>query len=217
MKSFFFRFINMIFGLFLYALGIVVTIKANIGYAPWDVFHYGLANTFNISFGSCSIIVGTIIMAVLLLLKEKIGLGTIFNIILIGLFLDIILFIDLIPVPQNFAARIIMLLAGLFIIALGSYFYIKTAFGTGPRDSLMVVLAKKTKIPIGICRSAVELTATLAGWFLGGMVGVGTVISVIGIGFCIQIVFRIFSFDATIIEHESLYDTFKILKKMKAA
>ncbi|MCL2130080.1 MAG: hypothetical protein FWH35_06995 [Treponema sp.] len=217
MKSFFIRFINMIFGLFLYALGIVVTVKANIGYAPWDVFHYGLSNTFNISFGSCSIIVGTIIMAVLLLLKEKIGLGTIFNIILIGLFLDIILFIDLIPIPLNFALGIIMLLAGLFIIALGSYFYIKTAFGTGPRDSLMVVLARRTKIPIGICRSAVELAATLAGWFLGGLVGVGTVISVIGIGFCIQIVFRIFNFDATIIKHESLYDTFKFFKKMKAA
>jgi len=99
-------------------------------------------------------------------------------------------------------------LCGLFIISAGSYFYIKSAFGTGPRDSLMVVLAKKTKMPAGVCRSIIELSVTIAGWFLGGMAGLGTIIAVIGIGFCIQITFKLFKFDVTAVRHESLRDTF---------
>ena len=209
MKHFIVRICRMTFGLFLYALGIVATIKANIGYAPWDVFHVGLANTFGFSIGLSSIMVGLVIVIILILLKEKIGLGTISNMILVGLFIDLILFINLIPTPNSLVLSILMLIAGLFSISIGSYYYMGTAFGSGPRDSLMVVLKKKTKIPVGICRSIIELFATISGWLLGGMVGIGTVISVIGIGFCIQITFKILRFDVASIKHESLADTFK--------
>jgi uncharacterized membrane protein YczE len=100
------------------------------------------------------------------------------------------------------------LIAGLFILSLGSYFYIKSAFGAGPRDNLMIVLNRKTKLPVGVCRSIVELSVTLAGWILGGMVGIGTVISVVAVGFCIQITFAAFKFDAAAVEHETLKETY---------
>ena len=213
MKHFIIRIFNMIIGIIFYALGIVVTIKANIGYAPWDVFHVGLANTLGFSIGFSTILTGIVIVLITVLLGEKIGFGTISNMILLGIFLDIILYINIIPIPKNLIINILMLVAGLFIISIGSYFYIGSAFGAGPRDSLMVVLTRKTKISVGICRSAIELLVTIIGWFLGGMVGIGTVISVVAIGFCIQITFKILRFDITSIKHESLLDTLKTLKK----
>ena len=215
MKHFIVRIFNMIIGLILYALGIVVTIKANIGYAPCDVFQVGLANTFGFSIGFAAIVVGVVIVIIVFLLGEKIGLGTISNMILIGVFIDIILYINIIPIPKNIIISILMLIAGLFIISIATYFYIGSAMGAGPRDSLMVVLTRKTKISVGICRSIIELLATIIGWLLGGMVGIGTIISVIGIGFCIQITFRILHFDITSIKHESLLDTLNTLNRKR--
>ena len=200
----------MVFGLILYALGIVITIKANIGYAPWDIFHVGVANTVGLSIGTISILTGFFIVIIVTLLGEKLGLGTIANMLLIGLFMD--LFINIIPTGNSMVIGIPMLIAGLFVISLGSYFYIKSAFGAGPRDGLMVALTRKTKIPIGICRCIIEFFATLGGWLLGGMVGIGTVVAVIGIGFCIQTTFKLLRFNVTAVQHETLRDTFRVFK-----
>jgi len=199
----------------LYSIGIVLTIKANVGYAPWDVFHVGLSLTTGISLGLASIITGIVLIIIVTLSGEKIGIGTLANIVGIGLFIDLIMWLDLIPLVENFVIGIILLLAGLFVISLGSYFYIKSAFGVGPRDNLMVVLNKKIKLPVGVCRSLVELTATLIGWFLGGMVGVGTIISVVAIGFFIQAVFAMFKFKAAEVKHETIPQTLKVIGDIK--
>jgi len=212
MKQFLIRFLYMVLGLYFYALGIVVTIKANIGFAPWDVLHIGISNTIGISIGTVSILVGLILVVIVKLLGEKLGFGTLCNMLLIGIFMDFILKIDIIPKIENIILGILIMIIGLFIISLGSFFYIKSAFGAGPRDSLMVVLARKTKIPVGICRSTVELLATLGGWLLGGKVWVGTVISMIGIGFCIQITFKVLKFDVTAIKHETFMETFRKIR-----
>lgn len=212
MAQFFTRFTKLIFGLFLYALGIVFAIKANIGYAPWEVFHVGLSQTLGISIGTASIAVGALIVVLVMLLGEKIGIGTILNMFLIGIFLDWILILDLIPVSSNFLLGLIMLIIGLFTIALGSYFYIDSAFGAGPRDSLMVALTRITKLPVGICRSGVELTVVLIGWKLGGLVGMGTVIAAFGIGFCVQTTFGLLKFDTTKVKHETLGQSLKLLR-----
>lgn len=209
MNLFIRRLVRLLVGLFLYALGIVFSINANIGYAPWDVFHVGIASTIGISIGTASIIVGLAIVAITLLLKEKIGLGTILNMILIGVCVDFIMWLHIIPTAVNLVIGIIMLIAGLFIIALGSYFYIGSAFGAGPRDSLMVAVARKTSFPVGVCRSLVEFCALIVGWMLGGMVGIGTIISVIAIGFCVQITFKTLKFDTTGIQHETFAQTYK--------
>jgi len=211
-KQFFIRFLSISFGVFLFSLGIVLTLKANIGYAPWEVFHVGLSITTGLSIGIVSIIVGLLLLVVVTLLGEKFGFGALFNIIMIGLLIDLKLYLDIIPEMETLLSGCIMLIIGLFIISLGSFFYIQSAFGAGPRDNLMVVLVRKTKIPVGLCRSFVELTATVIGWFLGGMVGVGTILSVIGIGFCIQITFKLFKFDVTKVKHESMRDTINNLR-----
>jgi uncharacterized membrane protein YczE len=216
MKVFYLRLLKLLFGLLLYALGIVITLKASIGYAPWEVFHVGLAKTTGISIGNASIAAGLVIGIAAVLLGEKLGLGTILNMILIGIFLDIILGLNLIPSAAGLLQGLPMLIAGLFMISLASYFYISSGFGAGPRDSLMVALTRKTNLPVGLCRGTIEVLAVLIGWRLGGLVGIGTVISAFAIGFCIQTTFRLLKFDATKVRHETLDATFKTLCRSSA-
>lgn len=203
------RLARLLFGLFLYSLGIVFTIRANIGYAPWDVFHAGLGMTFGMSIGSASIIVGAVIIVITALMGEKTGLGTLLNMLLIGFFLDMLLSISLIPVMKNFPSGLALMTAGLFVISFASYFYIGSGFGAGPRDSLMVALNRKTGLSVGFCRAGIELTAVVTGWLLGGMAGAGTVVSAFAIGFCIQLTFRLLRFDPAGVRHSNLWNTFR--------
>lgn len=212
-KQFLRRFLILNIGLFLYALGITLTLTAQIGYAPWEVLHVGLAKTCAVSIGTVSIVIGFLILLVTAYFGEDVGIGTIANMIVIGLELDLILYLDILPYAESLLSGVVMLISGLFIIAFGSYFYIASAFGAGPRDSLMVLVTRKTGLPIGVCRGAIELTAVAVGWYLGGLVGIGTVISALAIGFCIQITFRLLRFDATKIRHERLQETFRYLGK----
>ncbi len=203
MTGYIFRFFKLNFGLFLYGLGIILTMRANVGYAPWEVLHSGISQTLGVSIGLINTAVGALIVVIVVLLGEKIGLGTIFNMFMIGLFMDLILFLDFIPIFDNFWIGTLILVLGLFIISLGTYFYISSAFGAGPRDSLMVAITRKTKLPVGFCRGIIEISVVIIGWLLGGMVGLGTIISAFCIGFCVQITFKLLKFDPTQIKHET--------------
>jgi uncharacterized membrane protein YczE len=111
---------------------------------------------------------------------------------------------------DKFIWGVIMLIVGLFVISLATYFYIGSGFGAGPRDSLMVALARKTKLPIGLCRGTIEVIAVVVGWKLGGMLGLGTIIAALAIGFCIQITFRVLKFDAKKVDHQTLSGTYRV-------
>ena len=212
-RQFFSRLLILHIGLFLYSLGIALSLNAQIGYAPWEVLHVGMAKTFGMTIGEVSIIVGFLILLVTAYCGEDIGIGTIANMIVIGLVLDLILYLDFLPVAGNMFSGLLMLISGLFTIALGSYFYIASAFGAGPRDGLMVLLTRKTGLPIGLCRGGIELAAVIIGWFLGGLVGIGTVVSALMIGFCVQITFKLLRFDPTKIHHERLQETYKSFRQ----
>ena len=212
MKSFVLRFLRLNWGLFICSVGIVFMLNANIGYAPWDVFHAGLAKSFGISIGIASILVGLVICFVTVALGEKLGLGTIFNMVMLGLFIDMLLFLKAIPIASNFYYGMIMLAIGMILLSYGSYHYIASAFGAGPRDSLMVAITRKTGWPVGICRGWIEVLAAFAGWKLGGMFGIGTVISALAIGFFIQTTFKFLKFDPTMVQHETLSETFLKLR-----
>jgi uncharacterized membrane protein YczE len=203
------RLARLLAGLSLYALGIVLTMKANIGYSPWDVLHAGLGRTIGMSIGNMSIVVGLSVVLVAFLMGEKLGLGTLFNMVYIGVFIDILLGPGIIPAMSGWLPGIAMLLAGLFTISLASFFYIGSGFGAGPRDSLMVALARRTGLPVGVCRGGIELTAVVSGWLLGGMVGAGTLISALAIGLCVQLTFRLLRFDPAKVRHETLAQTLR--------
>ncbi|MEA3508773.1 MAG: hypothetical protein U9R40_07645 [Synergistota bacterium] len=215
MKAFIKRLAGLNFGLFLFSLGIVMTINANLGFAPWDVFHKGMANVFGISIGIASILLGLVICVVVALAGEKLGLGTLLNMFLIGALLDLILYLEWVPVMHGAVSGALMMTAGLFVISLGSFFYMGSGFGAGPRDSLMVVLERKTGLSVGVCRAGLESAAVLFGWMMGGPVGLGTVMAAFGIGLCIQATFSALRFKTTDVKHETLAETVKTVRGKK--
>lgn len=203
-------------GYFLYALGIVMTINAQQGLDPWGVFHQGLSSQLNITFGTVVQIVGAVIVLLDFILGEKIGWGTVGNVIFIGMFIDLISKNNLVPVFENTYLSYLMIFIGMFSISLAAYFYISAQLGAGARDGLMIALTKRTKNPVGLVRGLIEVTALTIGYFLGGPVGWGTLIMSLMIGFFFQITFRMFKFDVNKIEHRYIDQDFKFLiQKLK--
>ncbi|WHY73800.1 YczE/YyaS/YitT family protein [Fictibacillus enclensis] len=204
------RIARLIFGLFLFALGSVFVMKGNLGFGPWEVFQAGLTHWMPLTIGQATVLVSVVIVLLIMLLKEKIGIGTLANMALIGLFMDFILWTNLLPKANGLPGSLGFVVLGLFTTALGSYFYIGSGFGAGPRDSLMVSIRRRTGLPIGVCRSSLECSIAVIGWLLGGPLGPGTVITAFGLGLFVQLVFRMFAFEITAVNHENLRETFKV-------
>lgn len=218
MENYIKRFLQLIIGLFIFAFGLVLCIHANIGLAPWEAFSIGISNVTGISYGNVSIMTGLVILLVLVsVFKEKIGFGTIFNTVLIGAYADFIISLKVIPYMTNYFSGLLMLIAGQILVAYASYLYISVGMCPGPRDTLMVALGKRLpKVPIGIVRSLIEGFFLSIGWLLGAKVGLGTVIYVFGIGFTVQITFKVLKFDVKSVVHESVPETISALKQIRS-
>jgi uncharacterized membrane protein YczE len=170
---------RLVAGILVLGLGIALIIQAELGVAPYDVLHQGLADLTGLSFGVVVVILGALILLLWIPLGQRMGLGTIINTLTVGFVVD--LGLAELPVPSADGWRWAMLLAGIVITALGMALYIGSGLGPGPRDGLMTGLAAKG-YPLWLVRTVLELTALIAGWLLGGDVGVGTVLFAFGIG-----------------------------------
>jgi len=214
MKYVFLRIARLFLGLFLYAVGIVMTINANLGLAPWDVFHQGLAKIFHVTMGQASIAVGIIIIVLNTFLAERLGWGTIGNMLFVGLFMDFLMFNNLIPTFQAFIPSLGMMLLGMFVIGMASYFYMGVGLGAGPRDGLMVALTKKTGKSVGLVRNAIEVSVLILGYILGGFVGIGTPIMAFTVGYFVQLAFKLFKFDVGAVRHRFIDDDIRYLRDL---
>lgn len=212
MKNELLKYIKLFLGFFICSLGIVIIIRSNLGFSPWDVLHQGISKVGDITIGQASILVGILVITLDVFLGEQIGSGSIFNIIFIGSFMDLILFSKVIPLSHNPLIGVPMMFMGLFILGIGCYLYISTGFGCGPRDALMVALTKKTNFSVRFIRSTIEITVLVIGYFLGGYVGAGTVITAVFTGSFIQYVFKIFDFDVKLVTHRNIKDEVILLK-----
>jgi uncharacterized membrane protein YczE len=201
------RIARLLSGLFLYALGIVLTLHANLGYSPWDVFHQGISKHLGLTMGITNIAVSVVVILIDIFMGEAIGIGGICNVILIGTFIDALMLGGWIPVMSGFAEGAAMMVSGLFAIAAASVLYIGAGYGAGPRDSLMVAVSRRTGRSPGACRGVLEGMVLLLGWFLGGYAGIGTLIAAFGIGIAVQIVFAVLRFDVKAVHQESLRET----------
>ncbi|MBK1810964.1 hypothetical protein JHL18_10030 [Clostridium sp. YIM B02505] len=204
--------VRLFFGLFLYALGLVLAINSNIGLSPWDVFGQGISKTLNITMGHATISVGFVIILINFILGEKIGWGTIFNMIFIGEFMDLLMLNRIIPVSANLVVSVIMMFCGVMVIALATFLYIGAELGTGPRDGLMVALTRKTNKSVRVVRSVIEISALIVGYLLGGFVGIGTIIMAFSVGHAVQFVFRLFKFDVSKVNHRYILDDIIFVK-----
>ncbi|QUH24693.1 YczE/YyaS/YitT family protein [Serpentinicella alkaliphila] len=214
MKKAFVLLCRLFFGLFLVALGVVITIKANLGLAPWDVFHQGISKITNITIGQASITVGLILVLINFLLGERIGWATICNMIFVGVFIDLLMISDLIPTFDSLLLRLGMMILGMFVFGFASYFYIGTGLGSGPRDGLMIYLTKKTNKSVRFVRNTMEISVSILGFILGGTIGIGTIITAVGIGYFVQLAFKMMKFDVNELKHRFIDDDIVLLKNL---
>ena len=206
------RLLVLLGGLAVSAVGITMMLQANIGLEPWSVLQQGMAQTFGMTYGTAAVFVGAVVIIIAAAFGESFGIGTLGNILICGPLIDLLLYLGWIPAMERLWSGVLMLLGGLELLALGTWLYMKSALGAGPRDALMVVLARRTGRSVGVCRAVVELVIILAGWRMGGQVGAGTVIAALGLGSLFNLNFALLRFPAAEIHQENLAETLRRLR-----
>lgn len=199
-------------GLATFAAGVYLTIQANIGVAPWDCFFLGIENTFGIKYGNAAVCASLFIIIIDLLLKERIGLGTLIDAVFTGKVVDFLNWLDVVPEQESVVMGIVLMIAGLFLNGVGQFIYMRVGLSCGPRDGLLVGLSKKLKnIPIGIVSVMILAVALFFGWILGGPIGIGTLIGAFLMGPIMHFVFKLVHFDAEAIHHQDIITSAKVL------
>ncbi len=197
------------FGLFLFAVGIVFAVHCELGASPWDTLHLGLAARTKFSLGQISQIVGAFIILADIFLKQAPGRGTLLNMYFVGFFVDLVESSSLVPTVESFFGRVIMLFAGIFVIGWGTYFYLDAGWGAGPRDGLMLGLAKVFSAQVGKTRTVMEAAVAVAGLLLGAKLGFGTVANVLLLGPAVQFAYKVAGKEPKAIIHRTLMDDYR--------
>ena len=176
-------------GLIGYGFSMALMIKAGLGLDPWDVFHQGLAGRTGLSFGVITAIVGVGVLLAWIPLRNRPGIGTVANVIVIAVVVDASLAV--LPAPSALPIRIALMIGAVVLNAISTVLYIGAGLGPGPRDGLMTGLVARTGLSVRVVRTSIEATVLVVGWLLGGTVGVGTVVYALGIGPLVQLFVRL--------------------------
>jgi uncharacterized membrane protein YczE len=183
------RGLALLVGLSGYGFSMAVMVRAGLGLDPWDVFHQGLTRHTGMTIGIASAVVGVAVLLAWIPLRNRPGIGTIANVIVIAITVDAGLW--LLPTPTAMPLRIAMMVGAVVLNAFSTVLYIGAALGPGPRDGLMTGLVVRTGLSVRLVRTSIEATVLVVGWLLGGTVGVGTVLYAFGIGPLVQLLLRI--------------------------
>ena len=212
-KEIFRQWLRIALGLLVFAFGVHLTIYANIGLAPWDCLGMGVALQTPLNYGLAMTTIAVTVLIVDLLLKERIGYGTVIDALLTGNFVQ--MFNDLNPLPENksLLLGVAAMLIGFVFMALGMCIYMRAGQCCGPRDALLVGLGKRMpKVPIGAVQILMWAVVLLFGWLLGGPVGIGTLIGTVGAGVVMQIVYSWIGFEPRDVKHKSIMEVTRILR-----
>lgn len=201
-------------GLVVFSFGVHLTIYANIGLAPWDCLGMGIAGHTPLNYGISMTIMAVIVLLIDILLKEKIGFGTIIDALFTGNFVQTFNYLNKLPENRNLWLGIIIMLAGFVFMALGMWIYMSAEQCCGPRDSLLVGLGKRMpKVPIGIVEVILWAVVLLFGYILGGPIGIGTLISTFGAGLVMQFVYNIIRFEPRKLKHRDVLTVARSLRE----
>ena len=173
------------FGLMLFGLGEGLLIVSYTGASPWSVLAQGISLNVNQSIGMITFLISISVLILWIPLGQKPGMATILNALIIALMID--LCIKFVPTPSNYYNQLILAIVSVIIVGIGGGIYLVSNLGAGPRDGLMVGLQKKTNLPIALVRGVLEITVVSIGWYLGGTVGIGTLLFALGIGPCVAL------------------------------
>ena len=173
------------FGLMLFGLGEGLLIVSFTGASPWSVLAQGISLNVNLSVGMITLIISLCVLILWIPLGQKLGMATVLNALIIALMID--LCIKFVPTPFNYYNQLILAIISVITVGIGGGIYLVANLGAGPRDGLMVGLQKKTNLPIALVRATIEITVVSIGWYLGGTVGIGTLLFAFGIGPCVAL------------------------------
>ena len=173
------------FGLMLFGLGEGLLIVSFTGASPWSVLAQGISLNVNLSIGIITFLISISVLILWIPLGQKLGIATILNALIIALMID--LCIKFVPTPSNYFNQLILAIVSVITVGIGGGIYLVANLGAGPRDGLMVGLQKKTNLPIALVRATIEITVVSIGWYLGGTVGIGTLLFAFGIGPCVAL------------------------------
>ena len=197
-------------GLFLYSFGVYLTIQAAIGVAPWELLALGIAGRTGLLYGDVALGISIVLLAVDLLMKEKLGIGSVLDALICGKAVDLFGWLELVPRQDNLVCSIVMLVVSLFIMAAGQWIYMLVGLCCGPRDAFTVAVGKRLRRwPIGLVQNGILAVVLVAGWLLGGPIGIGTLISVLGMGVAMQLVFRWVNFEPRDVVHQGFLESIK--------
>jgi uncharacterized membrane protein YczE len=201
---------SLVFGLFLFYLGFTANLNSGLGMYPGGVFSVGVATHTPLSIGQVTQAVQLTFLILGWLLGFPPGLGTFTDIVLSGLFIDLLLSWGVVPQPTDPIGKLLLLSLGIGLIGAGLYFYLRVGLGAGPMDGFMLGVLSKTGYPVGVVRGTMEVTFLALGWALKGPIGIGTVITALTIGYSIQLAFKIGGYDPNS-KHMNLYELIKYL------
>ena len=173
------------FGLSLFGLGEGLLIVSFTGASPWSVLAQGISLNVNLSIGTITLLISIAVLILWIPLGQKPGMGTIFNALIIAIMID--LCIKYVPTPSNYIYQLILAVISVIMVGIGGGIYLVSNLGAGPRDGLMIGLQKITNFPIAVVRATLEISVVSVGWYLGGTVGVGTLLFAFGIGPCVAL------------------------------
>ena len=173
------------FGLTLFGLGEGLLIVSFMGASPWSVLAQGISLNINLSIGTITLLISLAVLVLWIPLGQKPGMGTIFNAIIIAIMID--LCIKFVPTPSTYIHQFILAVISVITVGIGGGIYLVSNLGAGPRDGLMIGLQKLSNLPIALVRAALEISAVSVGWYLGGTVGIGTLLFAFGIGPCVAL------------------------------
>jgi len=174
------RFLRLCTGLLVFGVALALLLRSGLGAAPWDVLHEGVVLRSGLAFGLVVVLSGVVVLLLWLPLRVRPGVGTVLNVLLVAAGIELGLL--LLPEAEGLPLAVVMLVTGVALNAAGTALYIGARLGTGPRDGLMTGLTALTGLPVGLVKAAIEVSVVLAGWLLGGTVGVGTVVFALGVG-----------------------------------
>ncbi|MBR4549727.1 MAG: hypothetical protein IKO83_07410 [Oscillospiraceae bacterium] len=211
-KQILFQWVQIALGLLVFAFGVHLTIWANIGLAPWDCLGMGLSFHTPLNYGLSMTLIAVCVLGVDLLMRERIGCGTVIDALLTGNLVQMFNDLDPFPLNQKLGVGIAAMLLGFVFMALGMWLYMRCEQGCGPRDALLVGLGKRLpRIPIGFVEILLWGAVVLVGWLLGGPVGVGTLISVLGAGLVMQLVYSLIRFEPRSLRHRGVIEIVRLL------
>jgi uncharacterized membrane protein YczE len=179
------RLIQLYAGLALYGISMALIIRSALGNMPWDVLHQGLAGRLGWSLGTVTIVVGALVLLAWIPLRQRPGVGTVSNVVVIGVAVDAALAV--VPAPSSLVWRVGLLVAGVLLNAVATAAYIGVHLGPGPRDGLMTGLVRRTDGSVRLVRTSIEVAVVATGWLLGGTLGIGTVVYAVAIGPLVQV------------------------------